>query len=195
MHARRFACFALGLWLGGSLLMWWLAAQNARAADRLLDTASPTARLQIKPLGGSARLVLRYAADEQTRRYGRDWEAGQLVLGSLFFLLMLFGSREHYVLPGGILLMLLLVCLERLVIAPEMTAQGRLLDFAPQGTPEHVKFGVLQTAYYGVEAAKFALGLVLTGTMVFSSKRSGRSRDARRQLNFVDKADYRRVNG
>jgi hypothetical protein len=195
MHARRFACFALGLWLGGSLFMWWLAGQNARAAERLLDQASPSARLQMKPLGSNARLVLRYAANEQTRTYGRVWEAGQLALGSLFFLLMLFGSREHYILLSGILLMILLVCLERLVIAPEMTAQGRLLDFAPEGTPAHVRFDVLQTAYYGVEAAKFVLGLALTGAMVFSSKGSGRSRNTRRQLNFVDKADYRRVNG
>jgi hypothetical protein len=195
MHARRFACFALGLWLGGSLLMWWLAGQNARAAERLLDQAGPSARLQMKPLGINARLVLRYAAYEQTRTYGRAWEAGQLALGSLFFLLMLFGSREHYILLSGILLMILLVYLERLVITPEMTAQGRLLDFAPEGTPAQVRFDVLQTAYYGVEAAKFVLGLVLTGAMVFSSKRSGRSRNTRRQLNFVDKADYRRVNG
>ncbi len=175
--------------------MWWVAAQNARAADRLLEQASPLARLQMKPLGGDARLVLRYAANEQTRTYDRAWETGQLALGVLFFVLMLFGSREHYVLLSGIVLMILLVCLECFLIAPEMTAQGRLLDFAPGGTPEHVKFSVLQTAYYGADAAKFVLGLVLTGSMVFSSKRSGRSRNARRQLNFVDKADYRHVNG
>ncbi len=194
MHARRFACFALGLWLGGSLLMWWVAAQNAGAADRVLDQANPMARLQLKPLGDGAALVLRYEATEQTRTEWLAWETMQVGLGGLFFLTMLFGSREHYFLLAGILLMLLLVCLERFAITPEMTAQGRMLDFGPQGT-ESGRFNVLKASYYGVEAAKFVLGLVLTGSMVFSSKRSGRSRNTRRQLNFVDKSDYRHVNG
>lgn len=173
--------------------MWWIAAQNANAGSRLIGKAGAVARLTMKPLGDDARLVLRYAAAEQSRVEESDWETGQIALGGLFFLTMLFASREHYVLLGGILLMILLVCAERFFLTRELTAQGRMLDFAPAGSAPQTQFRVLQTIFWGVEAGKFGLGLVLTGAMVFSRRRSGRSRDARRQMDFVDKADYRRV--
>lgn len=196
MHARRFASFVLGLWLGGGLLAMWLTTQNMRAPDRLLGAANPAARFELKALGPNARAVLLYQASEENRRDLRTWEIAQIGLGFLFFLAMLFGSGEGYVLLGGILVMVLLVCLQRFLIGTEMAALGRLLDFAPAASaaPDRIQLGVLQTGYWGVEAAKCAVGLILTGTMVFSRQRSGRSRNSRRQIDLVDKPDHRRVN-
>ncbi len=196
MHARRLACFILGLWLGGNILVAWAAMENLRSADHLVSAALPMARLELKAMGPRAQMLLRYHASEENRSLYRHWETAQLALGAGFFLVMLFGSREDKFLLGGLALLVALVALECFVVTPALSGQGRVLDFVPpdQGAPERNQFWVLQTAHLGIEAAKWALILVLTGQMAFSRKRSGRSRDARRQLNMVDKANHRGVN-
>src|SRR5829696_8706996 len=111
MHARRMACFFLGLWLAGGLFMAWVATQNFRQVDRLLSREDPNATLRLKPLGADARLILRYQASEQNRWYFRRWETIQILGGGGFFLVMLFGSRENKFVLLGALLMLALVAL------------------------------------------------------------------------------------
>jgi hypothetical protein len=196
MHARRFACLILGLWLGGAIFMAWVATQNFREVDRLLDQASPAARLELKALGPNARTLLRYHAAEENRWYFRAWETGQIILGTGFLLVMLFGSRENQFTLGGIVLLILIVAVQRFFLTPEITAQGRVLDFmAPDaGLPDRNRFWVLHSAYAGVEVGKWVLMLVLGGKMIFSRQRSGRSRDSRRELDMVNKPDYGRVN-
>jgi len=196
MHARRLACFFLGLWLAGGLFVAWVATQNFRSVDRMLSGANPAATLQLKPFGQEARMILRYHASELNRYYFARWETYQLLFGSFFFCVMLFGSREGKFTLVGVLLMLLLVALQRFIVTPEITALGRLIDFVPadQPSPERNRFWVVHMAYTGVEVGKWILALVLTGQLVFSRRRSGRSRDSRSNLDRVNKADYRGVN-
>src|SRR4051794_13792148 len=120
MHARRFACFCLGLSLAGSLFMIWVRWQNLREVDRLLSHGNPVATLHLKPLGADARATLRYAAAEQNRWYLEKWEDVQLVFGAAFFLVMLFGSRENKFVLLGVLLVTLLVLLQKFLITPEL---------------------------------------------------------------------------
>ena len=197
MHARRLACFFLGLWLAGGLFMAWVATQNFREVDRLLSKADPVATLKFKELGPEARFIMRYQASEMNRWLFRSWENAQVFLGVGFFLVMLFGSRENTIVLLGVLLIWLLVLAQRFLITPELISLGRLIDFVPMDTPspERNRFWIVHTAYSGVEVAKWLLCLLLTAKMVFSSKRSGRSRDSRRELDRVDKPNYRRVNG
>jgi len=175
--------------------MAWVATQNFRIADRLAERATPAARLELKVMGPNARTLLRYQASEDNRALFHDWEVAQLLLGTGFFLLMLFGSRESKVLLCGIVLLLVLTAFERFVLTPAVTAQGRVLDFvtAGQQTGDRNQFWVLHSAYVGVELGKWALTLSLAAQMVFSRRRSGRSRDARSELDLVNKANYRRV--
>jgi hypothetical protein len=196
MHARRLACFFLGMWLAGSLFMAWVATQNFRQVDRLLSRADPAATLRLKPLGENARLILRYQASEQNRWYFQKWETIQILYGAVFFFVMLFGSRENKFVLLGVLLMVALVMVQKFLLTPEVVALGRLIDFVPanQQSPERTRFWILHTTYTGVELGKWAVAMILTGQMVFSRKRSGRSRDSRNEFNSVDKADYRRVN-
>jgi hypothetical protein len=195
MHARRVACFVLGMWLGGGLLVAWLATANLKTADQLIDRASPTARLELKALGAAPQALLRYQASEENRANRRLWETAQLILGSVFFGLMLFGSRESKFLLGGILLLILLVALERFLVTPAVTAHWRLLDFAPGAAPgERSRYLVLETGYMAIEGAKWLLTVVLAGRIVFSRKGSGRSRDSRRQFDQVNKSDYSHIN-
>ena len=120
MHARRLACFLLGLWLAGGLFMAWVATQNFREVDRLLSRDNPAATLRLKPLGAEARMTMRYQASEMNRWLFANWERAQLVFGTLFFFLMLFGSRENKFVLAGVLLLLLLMLLQRFVITPEL---------------------------------------------------------------------------
>jgi hypothetical protein len=195
MHARRMASFFLGLWLGASLFMAWTANQNLKSVDRLLSREDPVATLNLKPLGDHGSTILRYTASEQNRWHRAKWETIQVIAGGVFLLTMLFGSREDKFILLGFLVLILVVLLQKYLISPELTALGRLTDFAPtnEPSPDRNRFWVVQTAYTGVEMGKWALMLLLTGQMVFSRKRSGRSRDVRRKLDGVDKPDYRRV--
>jgi hypothetical protein len=176
--------------------MAFVAAQNLKQVNRLLDEATPTARIELKAMGPNARTMLLYHASEQNRLYLKEWTLAQLGFGSLFLMIMLFGSHESASVLIGILLMILLTALQRFFIVPEMAVLGRMTDFLPadQGMPERNRFWVLQTAYYGVEAAKWVFALILTAGMVFSRRRSGRSRDSRREFDKVDKPYYGRVN-
>jgi hypothetical protein len=196
MHARRLACFVLGLWLGGGLLVACLTWVNLRMADHMESQASPAVRLEWKARGGNAGALLRYQASEQNREYRRIWDTAQLILGCGFFGVMLFGSRESKSLLGGILLLVVVVALERFVVTPAVTAQGRLLESSlPDATwGETSRYGVLQIGYRAVEGVKWLLTVVLAGRLVFSRKGSGRSRDSRLQLDLVNKANYRGVN-
>src|SRR4051812_95920 len=195
MHGRRVACFFLGMWLAGGLLMAWVASQNLASADRVLSGSDPSVRLRLKPFGEEARAILTFQAAEENRWLYGKWELFQFLMGSAFFCVMLFGSREDKFTLLGVLVMTLLVALQRFLLTPEMTALGRITDFAAvTQTPDHNQLWITSLAHTGVEIAKGALALVLTAQMVFSRKRSGRSRDSRRKLDRVDEANYRSVN-
>jgi hypothetical protein len=192
MHARRFACFFLGIWLGSGLFLAWMAWQNQKVAGRLMSQADPGARLQLKAMGPNGPAILHYEAAEESREAYRVWETIQLLAGCLFFGFLLFGSEEGPRLLGGVLLLVLLVAVQRFLLTPEVIAEGRLIDFAPPGTEDGARnrLWLMHNAYMLVEVAKWLLTLLLVGRMVTSSRGSGRSRDSRRQLDRVDKSNY-----
>src|SRR5581483_609518 len=131
MHARRLACFFLGLWLVGGLFMAWVATENFREVDRLLSKADPVATLKFKELGPQARYIMRYQASEMNRWLFHAWENAQVFLGVAFFLMMLFGSKENTIVLLGVLLIWLLALAQRFLLTPELTALGRMIDFVP----------------------------------------------------------------
>jgi hypothetical protein len=195
MHARRLACFLLGIWLAAGLVLAWVAGENLHQVDRLLSRADPAATLRFAPLGENARPIMRFQASETNRELFATWENVQLFYGTMVFGLILFGSRENKYVLGGILVLMALVVAQRFILTPELVHLGRLIDFVPATAPsaERNQFWVVHKAYVAVEAVKWMLLLALTGGMVFSRKRSGRSRDSRRNLDGVNKPDYRRV--
>jgi len=197
MHARRLACFLLGLWLAGGLFMAWVATEGFHDVDRLLSHTNPTATLHYQPLGEDARPLMRFQASELNRYLFHNWENVQLAIGLAFFVLMLFWSHENKLVLLGILVLLLLTAAQRFLLSPEITALGRIIDFAAatENLQERNQFWIAHTAYAAVEVTKWVIALALTTRMVFSSKRSGRSRDARHKLDRVDKRDHGSVNG
>lgn len=185
------ACFFLGLWLAGGFTLAIVHRENYTAVDRLLESPNPAAAAQFKTLGpAGARLLLRYQASEQDRWYAESWGTLQLVLGSLFFLFLLFGTREGKFSLLMVLFMIGTVALQRFVLTPEIAAVGRILDFPPAGMPGHAKLQILRHTYLGLELLKWALGMVLTAELVVRHDHSGDTWD---KFDLIDKSDHRHV--
>jgi hypothetical protein len=118
----------------------------------------------------------------------------QIVLGALFFFFLLFGTRLGKFPLAVALLMLLIVIGERMAITPGMEMVGQVTDLNPD--PSHrarLVRDVLNYGYTMAEWTKFALGAVAAVFLVWQEKR--RSVDSRNQVNVIDKADYRHING
>ncbi len=193
MHVRRFACFLLGAWFAGCVIAAWVGMQNPSAADRVLTKPSPEAAVHLRDIPQpQARAVLRYAAAERSRALREQWDTFQIAYGCLFFGFLLFASREGKWSLAIAAWMLAMALLQRLYITPESADIGRLADFLPAGSGAtyRAKVWVLEEGYLLVEAAKWAAGLTLVAKFVWSSGRSG---DSRENLNVVDKANHRHI--
>lgn len=180
MHSRRLACFLLGLWLGGGLLLAWVTRENLNAADRILAQPDPAAILRIRILGKEeTRLLLRYQASEINRSELETWEIVQVVLGSLFFFFLLFGTMEGKMALALSLVLLLFILVQLLLLTPELNAAGKLLDFLTPATvhAQRVRYRVTNAAYYAIEVAKWAVQFFLAGLLIARSR--GRSGNAR----------------
>jgi hypothetical protein len=174
VHFRRFACFLLGLWLGGGLFMDMVATQNFRSVDRLLERPAVPAALQLAKLGpDAARVFLRHQVSEQNRWYFETWGLIETGIGAAVLLVMLFGSTEKNVSLLLCLLMLLIAIVQRFALTPQMVFLGRIIDWIPvdQPSPERSRFWLLHNAFAGLDLLNWLLGLVLMGKLVFRRRR------------------------
>ncbi|MBZ5724836.1 MAG: hypothetical protein LAP87_07545 [Acidobacteriia bacterium] len=192
MHSRRLACFLLGLWLGGSLLMVWIATGNFRSADRALEQPNPAVALQIKTFGFTqTRLLLRYQISEQNRLSLETWEYAQLFFGIFLFFFFLFGTGEGKFSLAAVLCMLAIVVFQRFLLTPQLIGLGRSIDFLPDAAShEHKQFQVISQAYSIIEPVKWVLGLALAAVMIW---RRGRSGYAGQEIDLIDKAYHGHV--
>lgn len=180
--------------MGAGLWMLWVAADNVAAADRLLLAPNAYAAAYLKTLGRTPLTPLtHYLANEQNRSLLESWGIAQIVLGSLFFCFLLFGTRLGKFPLVVALLMLLIVIGERVAITPELTLVGQHNDFNVD--PSHrARFAgdALNYGYKMAEWAKFALGAVAAIFLIWQENR--RSLHSRNQVDTIDKADYRHIN-
>ena len=179
--------------MGAGLWMLWVAADNVAAADRLLLSPNAYAAAYLKTLGRTPLTPLtHYLANEQNRSLLESWGIAQIVLGSLFFCFLLFGTRLGKFPLVVALLMLLIVIGERVAITPELTLVGQHNDFNVD--PSHrARFAgdALNYGYKMAEWAKFALGAVAAIFLIWQENR--RSLHSRNQVDTIDKADYRHI--
>jgi hypothetical protein len=187
MNIRYFACWVLGAWIAGSLFMVLVATQNFRSVDRLL-AAPAQAAAHVEKMGrDDARMFLRYQVSEQNRWYFETWEKVQLALGAALLAAML---RQGKFLFAAAAVMFALLAVERFYITPEVVRLGRLIDFVPQyvSTAERSTFWRFHGAYSGIELTKLALGLFLSGRLIFGRKRIAD------KVDVIDKPDYGHIN-
>jgi hypothetical protein len=169
MHSRRLASLLIGAWLAASIFMDFAAIQNFRSVDRFLSAPGALAAEQIKAVGGraEARLFLRAGASETNRYLFEQWEYAQLIIGVILLAVFVYGHGDA---PRvAIVLTILMLCIaaaDRLLLTPEITRLGRLLDYAsvPGGDP--ALFWRLHGIYSSLELVKLALGLGIAGVLV-----------------------------
>jgi len=189
MHSVRLTCFALGFWLAGGLFMAFVATQNFRSVDRLLQEPNPVAHLKLKALD-DPRQVLRYQVSEQNRFYFEYWEIAQLILGALLFFFILFATREDKVTLGIVVMMILITAAQRFYLTPQIVTLGRAQDFGPS-----VKgFSALHMSYVSVEMSKWILGFGVASRLVIGHRRRRSRSEVRNELDMIDKANHRHIN-
>jgi len=193
MHARRLACMLLGFWLAGSILMTFIAADSANSADRLLLDHGAAASERIKEMGQEeARMMLAYPVRQQARWWLEEWANLELILGALFFLFMLFGTKEGKITLSFTLGICAIVLFQRFFTLPQLLYLGSVMDFVPANVvmPERNQLLVSQNVFTGVDIFK---DLVMLGMAAYFIARTPRSSHSGNQVNLVDKADYRHV--
>ena len=152
-----------------------VAIQNFRSVDRLLDAPPPQLAERIASMGGhdGARVLLRHQVAEQNRWYFETWEQIQIALGTVLFVVLVFGAgRDRWMLVTT-LAMLGIVLIMHFFLTPEITRLGRAIDFVPPGADsgDRAHFWRLHGAYSGSELIKLALGIVLAALLVRRRKR------------------------
>ncbi len=175
MDIRRLAAFVIGAWLLGSLSMFFVATQNFRGVERVLDAPSEKAASGIGSLGHEeARFLLRYQVSELNRFYFNVWERVQLALGAALVLLAWRQPwRKRIVLISAALL--LMVAAAHWLLTPDITQLGRLMDFVPNAreTATGQQFWRYHQMYSTLEVVKFLLGLYLAYTLIATSRERG----------------------
>jgi hypothetical protein len=169
---HRLASFIIGIWLGVSAFMDFVATQNFQNVGRVLNSIDVRAVETAKKIGDAdaARQLLRYFAGEANRYLFEQWEWAELMLGLALLLVLLFGRTYQKFAMTLCLLMMCLVAAQRFFITPTITSLGRELEFS---TSASRRFSVYHAAYGYVELTKLALGLLLAGRLVIR-KRPGK---------------------
>lgn len=155
--------------------MFFVATQNFRGVERLLDAPSEKASPSIESLGREeARFLLRYQVSELNRFYFNTWERVQLALGGILTLLAWrWPWRKRAVAIPAILL--LIVAGAHWFLTPEITRIGRLMDFAPNAreTALGQRFWHYHQIYSTLEVLKFVLGICLAFPVLAKPRNRG----------------------
>lgn len=193
MRTRRLITLMLGIWLGCSVFMMFVAIQNFAGVDRLLSAPPEPVSKWIGQLGhDNTRMMLRYQASEQNRLFFSCWDWVQVALGVILTGVIFFSPRAGR--PALILagLMLVIAVSQATLMTPRIIGLGRVIDFAPQAleTPERAEFWRLHRFYSGLEVFKLVLGLGLSVLFVWDRRDSLRLR----KVNPVDHAHHSHIN-
>jgi hypothetical protein len=195
MHARRFACMLLGIWLAGSIVVTFIAADSRNTAERLLIDHGSGASLRITAMGrDEARIMLAYPVRQQVRWWLEEWENLEVALGAFFFLFLLFGTREGKLALSLTLGIYAIVLFQRFFTLPQILYLGAQMDFVPLNVviPERNQFIAVQKLFTGVEIFKALAILGLGVYMIVRTRRSSHSWD---HVDMIDEPNHRHVDG
>lgn len=174
MHLRRIACFLLGGWLIGSVLMVFVTSSNYDAAEDVLRSPPPEAAKLLANLPGEqGRMLLFFIANEIGRGYIPIWQSIQVLLGLATAVTLFLERRTRYY-SAGVGLMLLLVLFEWLVVLPQLDWLGRSVDFVPwrDDSSARNQYWNLRAVYLGVETVKLLVGALVVAALIVMRTRS-----------------------
>ena len=180
MRYSRIAAWVLGAWLGGSLLLIYLAANGLERATGLLTAPpAPLAQMLQTLPPANQRAILRYVVVDQNHYYFEVWENAELATGFLVIAILFLGV-ESRLMSGLTLGMVLVVAFQHLKITPELSYLSRSIEFIPwtAESPPRDQFWKLHTLYVTLDVLKLALGSLVSWLLISSQrKRRVRSND------------------
>ena len=195
MHARRLACFILGMWLAAGLAVAWLERGDFETIGEVLAQPDDAVAQRMKALGAhETYLLMGRVAWEQRQRTTENWESVQLLAGMGFFFFLLFGTHQGKLPLGMGLLLVGIVALERFLLTPEVLSLGRAAGFASGSalSAEDMRRMVLSSTHQGFEITKWIVQAALAAVMIV--RRAHRSGGAGDQFQVVDKPNHGHVN-
>jgi hypothetical protein len=160
MQFHRFASLILGIWLGVSVFMDFVAVENFHSVSRVMGSLDVRAVETAKKVSDpdALRQLLRYFAGETNRYLFEQWEWAELLLGLALLLVLLFGRTYQKFAMSLCVLMMVIVVVQRFKLTPAITELGRELEFS---TSASRRFASYHAAYGYVEIAKIAMGLMM----------------------------------
>lgn len=186
MNSRRFVCTVLGLWLGASLFMAFVAVMNFKIVREVIANPQPELAAYIKIIGPERMTMLfRHEAAEVNRALFDLWGYGQIGFGLLVFGLLLFATKEGKLVLGTGLALLVITAVMQFAITPGIIGYGRALDFQASDKELALRQRVqsLHTAYTSLEGVKIlGIGILLTAFL--------RERPLRRTRSSSDSESY-----
>lgn len=171
MQFHRLASFIIGIWLGASVLMDFVAIQNFQTVGRVLSSLDVRSVDTARKIGDTEaeRHLLRYFAGEANRYLFEQWEWAELMIGLALLLVLLFGRTYQKLAMALCVLMLCLVAAQRFELTPAITKLGRELEFSDAASR---RFAAFHAAYGYVELSKLALGFVLIARLLIRGRSS-----------------------
>jgi len=185
----------LGCWLAGSIVMAFIAADSGNTAERLLIDHGTAASQRITAMGREeARIMLAYPVRQQVRWWLEEWENLEMAFGALFFLFLLFGTREGKLALSLTLGIYAIVLFQRFFTSPQIVYLGAQMDFVALNVviPERNQLIAVQKIFTGVEIFKALAILGLGGYLIARTRRSSHSWN---HVDMVDESDHRHVDG
>lgn len=182
MHTRRFSLMILGIWVGLSVAMMFVAVENFRSVDRLLEAPVQRAAKLLEPMGHeSSRMLMRYHSSELNRHFFEAYGTVQIGLAVILTVSLLFATNGNKPTLGLCLAAVFVVLFEKYWLTPEITYLGRLIDFVPPDAPsaERARFWSFHSTYSTMEVVKSLLITVIAIRMLVKTehRRSRRSRN------------------
>lgn len=170
MHTRRFGAFIAGMWLMGTILIWFAVTQSTDNVDRLFSNPPPQVQKEINDMGPDvARQIFRFQSSTFVRRVQETWEIAQLgLLGALLATSILTAHRSRIVLVATVLMMLC-VLYQAFYLTPLMAGLARAFDFLPPTAAlrEREAFASFNSWHRVMEVLKTLMALGIVARLLF----------------------------
>lgn len=141
------------------MAMLFVATQNFRGVDRLLEDPSGKANHLLDRVGPEKRALLRYQVSELNRFFFEIYGNVQIGLALVLTITVAVATRANRLVLGIAAGLLVISVAARVFLIPEIAALGRLIDFVPTEapSPERSRFWSFHIAFSVLEIAKFLL--------------------------------------
>jgi len=168
MHNRRLGSLLIGIWLMGTVLVWFVKSQTVREVG-LFSTTSLRAEKEVATIGKeNAERLLRDFSVQYNRHLQEMWEIVQLCTGGALFLISLLTSFRSRTVLVATAAMIGIVAIMAFYITPSLNTLQMRLD-TPGGLSEVRTEEVvsLRVWHRVLEIIKIALALLIAVRLVF----------------------------